>query len=336
MGTFWRKTAAVAAAVPNLMISYGCGIRIRKMTVEQSRRARVSVVLVCLPILSACAIIEGYPANPDNNTATLTALQDTYFGPKSEDKYNGIQQTDPNYATLRRNARDEVILGRIHAYDIEFSSFQRALTGYDSMISIGTDLTALALNGLGATNGNKAMKTAFAAASGGVIGAQGVIDKDMFYQKTVPALIAQMEANRAKTKLAIFTGLRQADADYPLGRADSDLADLNDAGSIPNAISNVIQQSTDQKNATQNEIKTLQVLTFSSSDSSIKIRAWLYQNGKVNTAHFAALQAWLNAQPEVLLKGTNYPPGAFVNDANNQLEPIRQRALSDPVLNISS
>lgn len=305
---------------------------------DRSFRQQMQLALVAVPctaLLSACSVVEGYPTNPDSNT-TLTALQTKYFGADSEDAYNSISASDPNYATLRKSKRDEIILGRIRAYDIEFSDFQRALNSYSNEISIGADLTALVLNGLGATTGNAGTKAALAAASAGVIGAQGAVNKDLYYQKTVSAIIAQMEANRSKAKLVIFTDIKQPDADYPLARADSDLADLNDAGSLPNAVSNITQQSTTQNDATQAQIQAVQALTFTTSTSATKITAWLFSNGTVDKTHYAALQTWLNAQPEAFLKGKDYPPAALASgdDPNNDLEPIRQRALSDASLKI--
>ena len=74
---------------------------------------------------------------------------------------------------------------------------------------------ALVLSGLGATTGGAATKAALAAASAGVIGAQGVISKDLYYQRTVPALLAQMEANRARATLVILQGIQKSESDYP-------------------------------------------------------------------------------------------------------------------------
>ena len=147
--------------------------------------------------------------------------------------------------------RDEIILSRIHVYDMEFSRFQRLLAGSSNVASVGSDFAVLTLNGLATVTGGTATKSALSAASGGIVGAQGNVNKDLFYQKTIPAIISQMEANRAKVKLTIFDGLKLSDNQYPLQRAESDLADLNDAGSIPAAISSVTQTATNSKNESQ-------------------------------------------------------------------------------------
>jgi hypothetical protein len=45
------------------------------------------------------------------------------------------------------------------------------------------------------------------------VGAQAAINRDLYYQRTLPALLAQMEANRAKVELTIMNGLAKSDND---------------------------------------------------------------------------------------------------------------------------
>ncbi len=135
--------------------------------------------------------------------------------------------------------RNEIILARVHAYDIVFADFEKRLYGDGNGVTLGGDLVALVLTGLTATVGSAGTKAALGAAATGVIGAKSAIDKDLYYQKTVPALLAQMEADRLKALAPITTGMKQSDADYPLLEAYIDLDAYNNAGSIPAAINAV-------------------------------------------------------------------------------------------------
>ncbi|MFZ1991427.1 MAG: hypothetical protein WAW96_16840 [Alphaproteobacteria bacterium] len=289
---------------------------------------RYSTICMCAAIATGCAGMQGYPKDPESGSA-LTALQAKYFGPESEARYENLKPDAPNYEELRRAMRDDIVLGRMRAYDIEFSLFQRSLNSGGNYISVGSDLTALVLNGLGATTGNAATKSALSAASGGVIGAQGVVNKDLFYQKTVPAIIAQMEANRAKVKLAIFAGLKQPDAEYALKRADSDLSDLNDAGSLPNAVSNITQQSTQQKNDTQSLIEMYQSTTSIETETTTKLQSWLYPAGNLDRSRFKTLQNWLTNNSDASLR--NVPSAVFVSAdlPDKSLEAARKRAITE-------
>lgn len=225
----------------------------------------ILLAIIWTASLTACASVGGYPQAPETD-ANLQALKANYFAPNSTCVCNYdklrleyIRTKLPADAELLKAMRDEIVLSRVHVYDIEFSCFQRLLYGTGNTVTLGSDLAVLALSGFGAVTGGAATKSALSAASGGIVGAKGAVDKDLYYQKTLPALILQMEANRAKVKLAIFEGLKLPDAQYPLQRAESDLADLNDAGSIPNAISNITQTATEAKNETQDAIKAIDI-----------------------------------------------------------------------------
>jgi hypothetical protein len=181
-------------------------------------------------LLIGCAPLVGYPKDPENTEATLAALA-PYF--------NGIAETDylaTADVTLRTGKRNGIVLVRMRAYDIEFSDFERSLYGEGNEATLGSDLVGLILGGLTATTGNAATKAALGAASAGVIGAKAAIDKDLYYQKTIPALLAQMEADRLSALLPITAGLKLPDANYPLMQAYIDLDAYKNAGSIPAAI----------------------------------------------------------------------------------------------------
>jgi hypothetical protein len=304
---------------------------------NNSKVGRSAATLIVAATLVGCATVEGYPKDPES-ASTLAALQAIYFGPQSEADYDKASGSDEASAALRQSIRNRIVLGRMRAYDIEFSRFERALSSSGNSMSAGADLAALVLNGLGATVGGVGTKSALSAASGGVIGAQGVVNKDLFYQKAVPALISQMQANRSKVKLVIYTGLEQSDRQYPLQRADSDLANLNDAGSIPNAIGNITQSSKAEESDTEKEIEN-RSFGYSTSPSAIAIRAWLAPNKKVDATHFKALSDWLANNKDVSLRNLNPAELATLGSTSDpaladKLEQARQSALADPTLDI--
>jgi len=290
--------------------------------------------LAALLALGGCASINGYPDDPEVKT-TLAALQKAYFGPTADDNYSTLKDVGG-----RKAERDRIVLGRIKAYDAEFSAFQRALTSQGNSLMVGSDLAALVFSGFGATTGSAATKSALAAASGGVISAQGVVSKDAYYTKTIPALVTQMEANRDKIKLVIFTGLKQADAEYPLLRAESDLADLNDAGSLNNAVSSITQQATNAKITAQAETAEVQTMSLVHTATSDQLTAWIAPSNPASKTNGAALDGWitkeaaLNKPDEACLKNTNAQLFARLTDTRCDWDAIRGEAIADPSLGV--
>jgi len=194
---------------------------------RSGRRGITSLLLVawCL-VLSACAPLLGYPKDPEDTDATLSALA-PYF--------NGAKDVEYAHAppAAKTNIRNEIIFARMRAYDITFADFEKRLYGDGNAVTLGSDLAGLILAGLTATTGNAATKSVLGAASAGVIGAKAAIDKDLYYQKTIPALLAQMEADRLQAKAPIVTGMKVPDEQYPLVQAYIDLDAYKNAGSIP-------------------------------------------------------------------------------------------------------
>ncbi len=201
------------------------------------RGHRAFATLILCAVLAACSSLSGYPPEPADPDAELASLQ-KYFAPDLVTNYH-----DSTDAVLRKHIRDEVVYGRLRAYDIEFKKFEKALAGDNNTFSIGSEWVVLGLNAAGAVTGGAGTKAALAAASAGIVGAEGVVDKDLFYQKTIPALLAAMEAGRLKALVPIKTGLGKSDADYSLDQALVDLGAYDTAGSIPDAITGIVNDA---------------------------------------------------------------------------------------------
>ena len=200
------------------------------------------IFCICSLLVAGCAPIRGYPNDPENTDATLARLA-PYFDGTKELQYLA---TPP---AARTPIRDEIVYARMRGYDITFDDFERKLYGGANAVTLGSDLLGLALAGLTATTGTAATKSALGAASAGILGANTAITKDLYYEKTVPALLAQMEANRLLAKAPILAGLKLPDADYPLMAAYSDLETYKNAGSIPGAINAINRDAAEAKDA---------------------------------------------------------------------------------------
>jgi hypothetical protein len=219
--------------------------------------ARQLLLVLSLAVLAGCSSLQGFPHDVVSPETDLAAYQQ-YFSPS----------VVPAYLTLsgdasRRAYRDEVVYGRMHAYDLQFKEFLKALSLESGSTTLSADLISLTLNGLGATVGGAGTKAALSAASGGVIGAKGAISKNLFYDKTLPAIIAQMEAQRTVVRAAVEKGLAGSDADYSLPKALSDLDRYDMAGSFPGAVNSIVQDAGTKSAAAQADINITRDKTFS-------------------------------------------------------------------------
>jgi len=204
-------------------------------------------------LAAGCASFTGYPDSVVEPGDELTQLKPYFLPPMLKTYDDTVPETD------RRKLRDQIVYARMRAYDIQFREFEKALTAQAGATALTTDLLALTLSGLSATVGGEGAKSALSVASGGVLGAKGNINKDLFYEKTLPALFTQMEAQRLKARVAIETGLGMADADYPLRKAFIDLETYLSAGSLPGALSGITQDAGTKTKDAESEIQSIRV-----------------------------------------------------------------------------
>jgi hypothetical protein len=286
---------------------------------------KVGVFSVSLFLLAACDSIQGYPQDPENSSAVIASLS-SYFDLSWDEKYD--LSTDPD---VRRRYRDVIVLSHMRAYDIEFDNFERGLYGQGNSLAVAGSLATITMGAVGGVAGAAVTKAALNSASAAVTGAEGAISKELYYQRTLPALISQMEADRTIAKTNILLGLKQSDSAYSLAQAYVDLESLKSAGGIPAAISNVTQTASSNAQAANENLQIVSTssFTFSTSASRDQIRTWLYPGGAINTSRRALLLAWMGQHG---INTNNTSIAAFL--ADKQFEPKRQLALNDRNLSI--
>jgi hypothetical protein len=139
--------------------------------------------------------------------------------------------------------RNEVVNCRIRAIDLQFTSFEQGIAREYIGLNTGADIAVLGLGAATALTGSAGTKSILGAISGGVIGTKGIVDKDVFYSKTMPALLTQMEAQRKSQLVKIRNGLKRTVNEYSLSEALIDVEEYYKAGSIPGALQGIIEQA---------------------------------------------------------------------------------------------
>lgn len=274
-------------------------------------------------LLSGCASITGYPSDPGNKKANLDSFSEG-FSSAIIVNYNNASGAD------KTALRNKIIFERLSSYDIVFNTFERKLSSQRNTITSGTDLLVLALTGLSTTAASAGSKTAFSAAATGVVGAGGAINKDLFYQAALPAILTQMEAGRALVLADLIKGMAEDDTKYPLALALHDLERYANAGSIPAALSTVTKTAVDKKNAADADVSNLRTLKFEADSPNTKsLVGWLYPGGDETkppiATNLANLQTWM-ANDTTDPKLGNMPWYHFLHGTDPGLEQDRARA----------
>jgi hypothetical protein len=271
-----------------------------KVTTERKRLADARTIrraaLVALVSVASCSPIRGYPTNFQDNDETIDRLKSSAEIARSQ--YNSA--TD---SAALKTLRNKVVFNEMQICEINFTDFQARLWADNNLFSTGSDLIVLILTGLAATTGDAATKSALSAASAGIVGAKGAISKDIYYQRTLPAILAQMSANRDKVKASIIDSInKKDDSQYPLNLAEIDLQALQRASGIVDAVQSITNSATINKDAAAAQVEAARQGTFSKSISSQRIAAWIGYGidpttGKSyspNPTNLNALQKWVD------------------------------------------
>jgi hypothetical protein len=196
------------------------------------RIAQLSLIFLCVP-LSACASFDGQPRAV---LQPVDALPENYSPIRSLERY--AEQSD---AASRRVFRNTVIGIYMSASDANFMAFRRGLSREVKGSNFGLGSAFTALTG-GATIAGERTANILAAIASGVSGIQGRLSSEVYFERTLPALLTGMDANRTRVRTDIVARMGQDDQ-YTLTEAFLDLARYEAAGSLDGAIETITTQA---------------------------------------------------------------------------------------------
>ena len=194
-------------------------------------RSSSRFVAVLLTVaLAGCASTAGFPKRSESVSRRLDTLQRTFFLPETD----VLQEFHNKDESEKRDYRDYVVHGRLLALDLQYGLFKETFYREGFLDNFSVDILGVAVGMTGAvTSGVDAILSTL---SGGISGAGASLNKNLYYERTLPALFALMDAKRDEVQADILKGLTLDVAAYPLGRALADLERYLHAGSIPGAI----------------------------------------------------------------------------------------------------
>jgi len=228
---------------------------------------KLSKYIIALLVLltSGCghfAATRGFPV-PSLDVETRLAQMDIYRGDTLIKQYN--DPVNANNLTERQRIRNDLINGRIALIDIHFNDFLQSLHEEGVGLNVFSDAIAIGLGAAGALASGGTSQI-LSGATAAVIGTKESVDKNAFFDQTMPALMTKMIAQRKTVLVGLRKGLLKNDADYPLAQGLADLEGYYYAGTIPGAITGVVQSAGDE--ATKADVQLRLVFNRSKEDVS--------------------------------------------------------------------
>ncbi|MDT4291842.1 hypothetical protein RO575_19940 [Methylomonas sp. MO1] len=221
------------------------------------------IILFASLIVSGCSLLNGSPESPidiDKISAEIT--------PKLE-KFDSNQITDPS-------TRNIAISQALTLIDLRYAEFVNNAGLQQRTKDMVFDFAELSLNLAGTAVGTAGTKTLLAALSTGISGTNIAFDKNFIYESTVPALIMQMNADRAELYRMIATGMQSTSTSgqngYSWAQAVHDLIDYYNAGTLQHAI-NSIKKNAGSKQVAEEKLTKDLLMPQLATEDDVKMRA---------------------------------------------------------------
>jgi hypothetical protein len=194
-------------------------------------------VLLSAFLVSGCATIEGAPQRVIDESMSMGLIAKypmneamTRFSYPDGEYYDWTYRD----GLSRQQYRDMVVRLYMSAMDSRYNQFTTMLSSERRQADFGLDLAVLGFTGW-ASVAKASIVNNLSAVAAGFAGARGVVDKDLYFAKAVPALIAAMDADRIRAQARIEANLQKEPGDYPLVTAFAELARYEVASTLDGA-----------------------------------------------------------------------------------------------------
>ena len=285
-----------------------------------------AIFLIAALLLSACATGRrpGFPRQSHDEEKTIREMEAAF---KEDGLINEFYAPATTLAR-RRDIRDKLIDGRIALMDLHYNQFIAAASFNRQTIDTVGDATLLGLGFATTVTGGEHAKTVLAAAATGVTGLKLSVDKNFFYEKTLPVLVSTMGAQRKQVLVDLLRGRQLPVDQYTLAQAITDLNSYYLAGTFIGALQ-TIQSEAGKSNAQATE--EIATLKFTEDGESRVLFTYVYPDGAEsppNTAHVGEIKTLMtNADFVKLLKDEKLPAEWEFIDLlyNSEYAPVRQQ-----------
>lgn len=254
----------------------------------------------------------------------------------------------------RASVRNEYMTRRMAQIDRAYLEYKQGLYAQRVGSAVGIDVATLALTGAAAAVSDVGTKTGASALAALLTGSKTSVDKNVYFDRTLPALLTQMDALRAEARARLFAGALLSADRYALSEADADLSEYRQAGTVHRAIAAVTNQAgqaqaaaeklmrdrlpSEQDLRTELTRKGFVVQAAAMTSTTEQLQKCVLLDGSLDPGvdpafktWFATAQpAWAKTLPKDSLPPSITPVSDFMSTA--AYEPLRQQALADPTL----
>jgi hypothetical protein len=261
------------AAMRDQQLKYLCGDHGQSSsTASRGRIHTVAYVLglACALLSSGCATFNGagksvldqYGDVPDGHTADAAPLAPSSSGgqakiPSLHELLTHGLEGSPSIEAKRNAYMSREII----EIDEQYDAFVRNMYQNRTRSDLATTMLNLFFGIAGTLTNSTGVQKNYAAASALVTGANVAVDKNVFLDKTVSAIISSMEAQRGRALVRLRTGMTKTINEYPPVAVQADLYAYQRAGTMIGGLSFIEDVAKQDVKNTQAVVDALPLLT---------------------------------------------------------------------------
>lgn len=208
----------------------------------------------------------------------------------------------------RTSLRNSIVLGRMHAIDLAYGQYERALFIERQRIPFWASTASMSLTAIAGSIGDLTAQTALIAVDNGIKGTRGFYERDILLNKSIEIVQTNMRAERNRVRAAIISNLSETDSNYPLELALSDVERYRAAGTFSSGVQSASNSAS--SNLTVSQSARNQAKTINSTYGSDDITALLIKFAQSSDGMTKMLEAMraegVEVDAGVLLYDKNY------------------------------
>jgi len=251
---------------------------------------KLFIGMYLMSLMAACSGIPkpGFPDQAINDEELIKKLE-THLS--IEEKISDYYDQSKTPEDKKQEKRNEIITGQLTLMDLHYNQFIQRITLNKQKLDTASDILSLGVSLAIPLTSNIGTKDTLGALSAGITGAKTSIDKNFFYEKTIPVLISQMNALRKKSRIPILQGIDKSASEYRLTDAIIDLNEYYFSGTFIGALQSIQTEAGKVQSNADNEIKKIISHRYATADRDLRDRIsnWL----SADKANVSKLEQWL-------------------------------------------
>lgn len=183
-------------------------------------------------------------------------LTESYFTADNvKEQIDRYYSAGPEEEDVRKAVRNEMVGGLIYLIDVEYSKYaDDVLYSSKALVDSTLGIATLGLTAGATITGHEATSKLLSGIATAVTGSREVIDKNIYLQRTVPTVVAAMDAGRAEQYAVLLAGMKATTLKYPLGEALRDVGEYYHRGTMVRAFSTMADLVGKQKDVADAQV----------------------------------------------------------------------------------